>query len=71
MPPRDRVSKLVQLRGAFRYSSEYDVLRFKVVTEKTEDIYEPFTIEFEQVGLNKTNLLLFWDQTKVVIPIEF
>jgi len=57
--------------GAFRYSSEYDVLRFKVVTEKTEDIYEPFTIEFEQVGLNKTNLLLFWDQTKVVIPIEF
>ncbi len=57
--------------GAFRYSSEYDVLRFKISTEMTEEIYEPFTIEFEQVGLNQTNLLLIWDQTKVVIPIVF
>lgn len=57
--------------GAFRYNEENDLLRFEADTEETEVIYEPFTIEFEQSGLPKTNLLLIWDKTKVIIPIEF
>ena len=57
--------------GAFRYNQERDVLRFEVDKKETEEIYEPFTIEFEQSGLKKTNLLLIWDRTKVIIPIEF
>jgi hypothetical protein len=33
--------------------------------------YEAFTMEFEQKGIKNTNLLLMWDKTKVIIPIEF
>jgi len=57
--------------GAFRYNQDNDVLTFEADTKVTEEIYEPFTIEFEQSGLQKTNLLLIWDKTKVIIPIEF
>ena len=57
--------------GAFRYTEDKDVLRIEAEISETEEIYEPFTIEFEQSGLKKTNLLLIWDTTKVIIPIEF
>ena len=57
--------------GAFRYNEDHDILRIKASIEETEVIYEPFTIEFEQSGLKKTNLLMIWDRTKVIIPIEF
>ena len=57
--------------GAFTYNQDHDILRFEAKTEETEVIYEPFTIEFEQSGVKKTNLLLIWDRTKVIIPIEF
>ena len=57
--------------GAFRYNTDHDVLRVKAKTEMTEQVYEPFTIEFEQKGIQKTNLLLIWDRTKVIIPLEF
>ncbi len=57
--------------GAFRYNTEHDVLRFQAKTVKTDQVYEPFTIEFEQNGAQKTNLLLIWDRTRVIIPIEF
>ena len=57
--------------GAFTYNQDHDLLRFQAKSETMEISYEPFTIEFEQKGLKKTNLLLMWDKTKVVIPIEF
>ncbi|MCH7513517.1 MAG: DUF2911 domain-containing protein [Bacteroidetes bacterium] len=57
--------------GSFRYNAEHDVLRFNAKTEKTDQVYEPFTIEFEQTGTQKTNLLMIWDRTRVIIPIEF
>ena len=57
--------------GAFRYNEEHDMLRFEAKVEETDEIFEPFTIEFEQTGLKKTNILFIWDKTKVIIPIEF
>ena len=57
--------------GAFRYNQDRDILRFEAKTQETDVIYEPFTIEFEESGVKKTNLLLIWDKTKVIIPIEF
>ncbi len=57
--------------GAFSYNQDHDLLRFKSKTETMEISYEPFTIEFEQKGIKNTNLLLMWDKTKVIIPIEF
>ncbi len=57
--------------GAFSYNQDHDLLRFQAKSETMETSYEPFTIEFEQKGIKNTNLLLMWDKTKVIIPIEF
>ena len=57
--------------GAFTYNADHDVLRVTAQTESTDQIYEAFTVEFEQKGIQKTNLYLIWDKTKVIIPIEF
>lgn len=56
--------------GAYKYNEEFDVMRFEVPVEKTDKVYEPFTIEFEQEK-NSTNLVMMWDKARVSIPIEF
>ena len=56
--------------GAYNYNSKMDVVRFDVPVTSTEEVYEPFTIEFQQKA-RSAELVMMWDQTKVVIPIEF
>ena len=56
--------------GSYKYQEKYDVLRFDIPVEKIDAVYEPFTIEFEQLE-SVTNLVLMWDQTKISIPLEF
>lgn len=56
--------------GAYNYNEKFDVMRFDVPVSKTKEVYEPFTIEFEQKA-QSAELLMIWDQTKVTIPIEF
>ena len=56
--------------GAYNYNSKYDIVRFDVTVVKTTEVYEPFTIAFEQKA-KSAELVMMWDQTKVVIPIEF
>ena len=57
--------------GAYNYHKSSDVLRIDVPTQKIkETIYEPFTIAFEQKN-EVANMCLFWDDTKVAIPIQF
>lgn len=55
--------------GAYRYDEQKDVLRFKVKTEETTQVFEPFTILFDQKE-EKVNLLMIWDKTKVSIPLS-
>ena len=57
--------------GAYRHNADNDILSFDVPTSKTEETYEPFTIEFEQKNVKKTNLLFKWDDTQVAVPFEF
>jgi len=57
--------------GTYRYKEKLDVMRFEIPIEKTDVIYEPFTIEFENRGLKENHLNLIWEQTKISIPIEF
>ncbi len=57
--------------GAYNYNEEEDLMRFDVPVVQTDVVYEPFTIEFEQKQENKINMLMIWDSTKVIIPIEF
>ncbi|MGI9552160.1 MAG: DUF2911 domain-containing protein [Aurantibacter sp.] len=56
--------------GAYNYNSNLDVVRFEVPVSSTTEVYEPFTIEFEQKA-QSAELVMMWDQTKVTIPIEF
>ncbi|GJM29760.1 MAG: hypothetical protein DHS20C17_23950 [Cyclobacteriaceae bacterium] len=56
--------------GAYNYNAKLDVIRFDVPTSTTEEVYEPFTIEFEQKA-NSAELVMMWDNTKVAIPLEF
>jgi hypothetical protein len=56
--------------GAYRYDEEKDFLRFTVPVTTIETAYEPFTMEFEQSG-NDVSLKIMWDQTSVIIPVEF
>ena len=56
--------------GAYNYNSKQDIVRFDVPVSTTTEVYEPFTIAFEQKA-QSAELVLMWDQTKVSIPIEF
>ena len=56
--------------GAYNYNSKLDVVRFEVATSKLDEVYEPFTIEFEQKA-KSAELVMMWDQTKVTIPLDF
>ncbi|GIV59368.1 DUF2911 domain-containing protein [Rhodocaloribacter litoris] len=55
--------------GAFRYNPDEDVLRFTVPVTRTPELYEAFTIEFEEAE-NGVNLVMTWDHTRVSIPIR-
>ncbi|HKK44254.1 MAG TPA: DUF2911 domain-containing protein [Balneolaceae bacterium] len=63
-------SKLGQW-GAFEYDQKDDFLRVNVPTDKTEKPTQAFTIQFDDVKNNSTNIDLNWDFTRVQIPIEF
>lgn len=56
--------------GAYNYNSKLDVARFEVPVSSTTEVYEPFTIEFEQKA-QSAELVMMWDQTKVSISMDF
>lgn len=59
------------LWGAYNYNSKLDVARFDVpVTPVTEFIYEAFTILIDPRNA-RADLVLAWDRSKVIIPIQF
>ncbi len=59
------------LWGAYNYNAKLDVLRFEVpVTPVTEFVYEAFTILIDPRNA-KADLVLAWDKTKIIIPLQF
>lgn len=59
------------LWGSYNYNSKLDLLRIKVpVTDTGNSTYEAFTMVLDQRN-NVADLLLLWDKTKVIIPIQF
>jgi len=46
-----------------------DVLKVEVKALATPDVFEQFTISFEEMG-EEIEMILMWDQTLVVVPIE-
>lgn len=59
------------LWGSYNYNMRMDVLRFDVpVTTVTDFVYEAFTIIIDPRNAS-ADLVLAWDRTKVLIPIQF
>ncbi|WKV11052.1 DUF2911 domain-containing protein [Marivirga harenae] len=56
--------------GAYKYDEEKDLLRFEVPVSKSDQLFEPFTIRFDQVE-GEVSLQMIWANTMVSIPIEF
>lgn len=57
------------LWGDFDYDATKNVLIYEAPVSTNSDIYEGFTIQFEDVS-NGFNLLLLWDTVKVTVPIQ-
>lgn len=58
------------LWGSYNYNQKLDVARIDLPVYEAGNIaYEAFTIQFEQRN-NLADLLLLWDKTKIVIPIQ-
>lgn len=55
--------------GDFDYDASKNVLTYEASVSTNTDIYEGFTIQFEDVT-NGFNMLLLWDTIKVSIPIQ-
>lgn len=55
--------------GDFDYDATKNVLTYEASVSTNSDIYEGFTIQFEDVS-NGFNLLLLWDTVKVSVPIQ-
>jgi len=55
--------------GDFAYDATKNVLTFEVPVSSNTDIYEGFTIQFEDIN-NGFNMLLLWDNVKVTVPIQ-
>ena len=59
------------LWGSYNYNPKLDVLRFEVAAGDTGNtVYEAFTIQLDQRN-SLADLILLWDKTKIVIPIQF
>ena len=54
--------------GDFEYNESKNVLTYEAEVSENTDIYEGFTIVFEDIT-GGFNMLLLWDKVKVTIPI--
>jgi hypothetical protein len=56
--------------GSFKYDVKKDLARIAIPVEKTTEMVESFTMCFEKSG-NNVNLLIYWDNFKASLPIQF
>lgn len=59
------------LWGAFEYDASKDVMRVEADAHQTEQSDEAFTIQFEEVTGDSTEMVIKWVQTEVRVPITF
>lgn len=56
--------------GAMGYSTDKDVARFTVKPSSISNKVETFTIEVADITFNTCNIVLKWENTKVVVPVK-
>jgi hypothetical protein len=64
------LNKEIDSWGAFLYDSTKDIVRIEAVPELTTQTVEPFTMFFEKINTSIFNLIMYWEKTKVVLPIS-
>ena len=64
------INSEVGLWGAYNYNSKLDVMRFNIPPSTTDTVYESFTMQFDHRN-EVADLLLYWDRTKISIPVKF
>ena len=64
------INSEVGLWGAYNYNSKLDVMRFNIPPSATDTVYESFTMQFDHRN-EVADLLLYWDRTKISIPVKF
>lgn len=56
--------------GAFKYDPKKDILRIEVPVEHTNELAESMSMWFEK-SVNGLALVIYWEQTKVILPITY
>jgi len=56
--------------GAFKYDPAKDVLTTEVPVTQSSELYEAFTIKFDETRTG-ADMMLAWDKTKVLVPLTF
>lgn len=65
------INKDLGLWGSYNYNIKQDFLRFEVpAMQVSNEVIEAFTIQIDQRN-SVADLLLLWDKTKIIIPIQF
>ncbi|WKN32368.1 DUF2911 domain-containing protein [Porifericola rhodea] len=71
IPEKDKWTLILNselgLWGAYEYDDSKDVARIEVPVKKNSEKYEPFTIQFNEMG---TKMMIMWDNLLVEVPVE-
>lgn len=59
----------INLNGKANYNPEHNVLEIDAPVIETSNTFEQFTVDLEKVS-NDIHLVLMWDQTMIVIPMD-
>lgn len=64
------INKETDTWGDFKYDQTKDLFRFDVPVSKVAETTESLTILFDKI-IGGANLLIYWDDVKVAVPILF
>lgn len=64
------LNKETEMHGTSEYTEEKDLVRFKVLTQKSSRFYETFTIEINDIIKDAGTLYLIWENTQVAMTIH-
>ena len=64
------INKETDTWGAFKYDEKKDLLRVDLPVQKQTDIIDAFVMAFDKTATG-SNLIIAWDDMKVILPITY
>jgi len=65
-----KLSKQLFIAGTKNRDKTMDILTTRIMTSTTKEEFEQFTVGFQKIDDNNTNLIFAWDNTQAVLPIN-